>query len=112
MRRLPLPTSLAVALLIGSTPAVSAEYQMIGAGLLSCSSWTVYRRDDSTRVVWLFELEWVEGFLSGVSYAGNANPLEGRGSRGVAVWLDSYCHTHPLKPLAEAATAFVVEHPR
>ena len=63
-------------------------------------------------MVWFSELEWAEGFLSGVGYVKNANPLDGVGSRGVAAWLDTYCHAHALKPLAEAAAAFVDEHPR
>ena|SRR5262245_4109611 len=100
--------------LLGAVRSASAEYQMIGAGLLSCGSWTTNRREDRTRVVWLSELEWVEGFLSDVGYAGNGNgfdPLRGLGDRGVAAWLDSYCHAYPLKPLAEAAAALVDKHP-
>ena len=108
MRRLLLLTALAVVLFTGSA---RAAYQVLGPGVVSCGTWTANRasgRPDN----WLAEGSWVLGFLSGVGYRGEGfDPLHGLDARAVAAWLDNYCRAHLFQDLAEAAAAFVREHP-
>ena len=110
----------AVVLPAGSAVAASS-YKAIGSGNLSCGSWTSARTqvqgggDQSAKWLELTYSDWVLGFLSGVGYAGAANnqdPVQGLDAKAVEAWLDQYCQTHPLKDLADAAVAFVDEHPR
>ena len=101
---------LAVVLLIG--PARAQIYRLVGAGNVSCGSWTADRQTPLN----FGEINWVLGFLSGVAYLGKSSqgydPLRGLDAQDVAGWLDSYCGAHPPEYLADAAIAFIREHPR
>jgi hypothetical protein len=100
-----------------AVPQRAVSYQMYG-GTMSCGTWTSTRTqaqggDLSARYALIAYRSWVLGFLSGVGFAGvNLDPLRGLDTNAVDAWIDQYCQTHPLKDLADAAGAFVVEHPR
>lgn len=110
MMRFLLPAALAVTLLTG--PAM-ADYRMLGAGGVSCGTWTADRRQPpGSQILSHVNGEWVLGFLSGVGSRGSQDPLRGVDADGVWAWVDNYCQVHPLQEVVEAATAFVREHPQ
>ena len=107
MQSLLTPLILVIALM---TAAVAAEPQLDGAGTLPCGRWTFVRRD---RTGVGYE-QWVLGFLSGISYAGEAagdNPVNGVDGETVWAWIDTYCQAHPLETIATASAAFVRARP-
>jgi hypothetical protein len=106
--------ALAVVLFTGSARA-QPIYHAIGAGVAaSCGTWTANRADRRKEPDWLHEVSWVLGFLSGAGYMGTRegfDPLRGVDAAAVQAWLDNYCRVHPLENLADAAGAFIREHP-
>jgi hypothetical protein len=97
---------LAVALLAGSAQA--ADYNLIGAGVALCDTWTASRHDHQATA---YE-QWVLGFLSGVGSAGRSNPLRGQDANAVWSWVDGYCQQYPFQAISDAALAFRAAHPR
>ena len=112
---------LASALLISDGVAV-APYVVIGSGAESCGSWTANARAYAPgrgvatlgHQVHLQHRQWVVGFLSGIGAMGvpGINPLNNLDGEGVWAWIGNYCRANPIKDIADAATAFVKEHPR
>jgi hypothetical protein len=44
--------------------------------------------------------------------ADGLDPLNGLDAQAVVVWIDNWCNSHPLSPIADAAAAFKYAHPR
>jgi len=75
-----------------------------GAGGESCGTWT---QDINNLFARSLDQQWVLGYVSGVAYAINLN-LVGRADPGaVTSWIDNYCASHPLDPLAFAANRLI-----
>jgi hypothetical protein len=62
-----------MALAASITASSSFGYQLLGPGARSCGSWLADRRNSAA----LVDEAWVLGFLSGVGYAGDGDPLHG-----------------------------------
>ena len=103
-------SSLAVLVVVLLTGSAVADDKAIGAGGVSCRTWTSERMRIGGRYSDM--ANWVVGFLSGVGYKGPEDPLGGLDADAVEGWLDQYCQIYPLNSLADAAKAFVAEHPR
>ena len=91
----------------------AADYQMLGSGPQSCGAWTAARRFPNSTPA-LEAAAWVLGFLSGVGWVhkNGDDPLNGLDVEAVFGWLDNYCQTHPIDPLAVAAAQLAIEHPK
>ena len=79
-----------------------------GTGTLSCGSWTAARRLNRAQAH--LDQQWIEGFLTGVGWAnsgGGFQPLTTVPDReAISAWVDNYCATHPVVPIATAAAEF------
>jgi hypothetical protein len=113
MRFLLILTVLTVGLMTGFAEDTGA-YQVIGAGAVSCGTWTKERSDPQAHSLASIDVNWVLGFLSGIGYAGvgGDNPLRGMDNEGVSGWIDNYCRAHPIDHISGAAAAFYEAHPR
>jgi hypothetical protein len=93
--------------MLGSAEAET--FTSIGAGNASCGTWTANRR---VQVKSMDAETWVLGFLSGIGYAGNGNPLANMDAEGVWAWIDKYCSAYPISTIIIAAEIFAGAHPR
>jgi hypothetical protein len=97
-----------LATLILCAAAVRAEADMIfkdieiyGWGTQSCKVWTAHsKRGDP---VYFQRINWVFGFITA---AGHYSTLRKTDLAEVTLWIDNYCHAHPLTNVANAAGAF------
>jgi hypothetical protein len=109
--------ALAIAI-AAAVPHQAHAVRYIGAGAETCGFWTEVRRypgnpnDGSIK-------QWVLGFISGTALGGfgldpkwGFDPLEGVDAYAVWAWVDNYCRAHPLEIIANAAKAFILEHPK
>jgi hypothetical protein len=103
---------LVLAIMVGGLmcESASAGFKAIGAGNSSCGTWVADRQGNGALAHQ--DVSWVLGFLSGLGYAGPHDPLHGLDANAVTVWVDNYCHDHPLEEIAKAAMAFDLVHPR
>ncbi len=102
--------SLVVALGVDAKTQQETKYR-IGFGRLSCASWTVARR---TFVQTPSYEQWVLGYIVGFaegSHRDDIDPLRGMDEQKVWAWVDNYCQTHSLEPVANAAAQFIIAHP-
>jgi hypothetical protein len=107
-----LSATLLVALSLMTAGSAQA-YNGMGPGYRSCGAWIADRGFGPNDPMSLSEQAWVLGFLSGVASTGTGNPLaEVVDPEAVAAWIDNYCRTHLLDPIAQAATMFFAAHPR
>jgi hypothetical protein len=78
-------------------------FMVIGAGGLSCGTWTAGVKTHNRRV----EYEaWLLGYFSAVNrYAPGVNGDITRSTdgRGLVAWVDEYCLSHPLDQIETAA---------
>jgi hypothetical protein len=112
---------LAAALVCGAAPA--RAYNVIGGGVDSCGTWTADRGayvpgGPATQggQAALQDVQWVLGFLSGVSMMGAltpkpVKPFNNVDADGVLAWIDNYCRARPLEMIVDAANAFITAHP-
>jgi hypothetical protein len=91
--------------------AEAQTFQLMGAGVQSCGTWTANRRLPDT-TLYQIGIEWVLGFLSGAGYEGSGDPMRGLDVNAVADWIDNYCQAHPPEKIADAAEALVHAHPQ
>jgi hypothetical protein len=98
--------ALAVGLMTGSTDA--GAFTEMGAGLSSCATWMVARRDFQASD----DQQWVFGFLSGIGWIGTYDPLNRLDHEAVSVWIDGYCREHILETIFDAGVALVRAHPQ
>jgi hypothetical protein len=98
-----------LAVILMTNPSIA--FTLIGAGAKSCGSWTTARRyGHNTERSVPFD-QWMVGFLSGVGYAGQQNPLNNMDADGVLAWVDNYCATYPINDVLTAGMAFIAAHP-
>lgn len=101
-----------VAGLLAGGASLPGHYQSMGAGALSCGSWSANRLNPSS-VSAVADEEWALGFLSGIGYVGRdgADPLRDIDAEGVWGWLDNYCKANPIEHIGDAVTKFYYAHP-
>jgi len=100
---------LAVVMVVVSTSVhAQAPVSIFGQGVDPCSSWTTEHQRRTFKVG--LQNQWVAGYLSGRNGdASSHNFLEGTDYDGVMAWVDTYCRSHPLEPIINAADAFADE---
>lgn len=86
-------------------PQTAHAYESIGAGNVSCGTWVADHRFPNSNKA-NQEEEWVVGFLTGMAYEGDVDPLRGTDFDGVVGWIDNYCVANPVKDVLDAAAAF------
>ena len=85
--------------------AQPAPIQVMGAGTLSCGSYSETKEKPMARGVFF---QWLMGFLSGYNINNKEQipditaPTD---NDGMTAWLDNYCAANPLLPFATAAEA-------
>jgi len=77
-------------------------------GELSCGKWLA-EKGEYNGLKKGVPLNWVLGFVSGVSLSIDQSLLEDVDQASVAAWLDQYCTAHPLEDLSRAAVVLVNE---
>jgi hypothetical protein len=97
-------------LMLLSTSALAQMY--FGPGDKSCGSWTTDHRGNVT-IGAAYDM-WVLGFLSGINTSetlGLNRPdlLKGTDPKGVRVWMDNYCASHPLDSVMTAVINLIGE---
>jgi hypothetical protein len=50
-----------------------------------------------------FSSQWVAGYLSGLNLKSDFDGVAGTDFNGLMAWIDNYCRSHPLDPVATAA---------
>ena len=90
-----------VALCVISAPASAVTLR----GTQSCGAWV----NDRHGVYAVPNLTWVIGFLSGLALESNKDFLRGTDNDSISVWIDNYCHAHPLNDLSDASQELAVE---
>jgi hypothetical protein len=87
-------------------------YETLGAGVLSCGSWTEGRSHDDRPLVDVMEA-WVEGFVTAENVnrvsTGRSEVTKAVDSPGLNAWIDNYCTAHPLESLSAATIKLTVE---
>jgi hypothetical protein len=53
---------------------------------------------------------WLAGFVSGVNYQRSSTGQIAVDRNGIALWVNSYCKSHPSAALGSAVEAFVLAH--
>jgi hypothetical protein len=84
------------------------EVTVYGAGTASCGKWLADRETPMHPV----ELSWVLGFLTASeNFLGELHLPSPRhtDANAVAAWVDKYCRENPLKNIADASPALVIE---
>lgn len=79
------------------------QFTNYGQGASSCGSW-IAATGESHR----HNETWVLGFVSGFGY-GSPRRLKKTDADAVAIWVDNYCHSHPLDTISRAAQELVQE---
>lgn len=101
-------------LLVGmsAAPPASANFNLIGAGLASCGTWTQNRKRPTLDTKQIEQ--WMLGFLSGAGYIGapKYDPLNGLDAPAVLAWVDNFCAANPLKSISDAGYSFIDTHPK
>ena len=100
--------------LAGETPPEYASSRTYGAGTMTCGKWTSDLRNRTSHAV---ELNWVLGFMSGVSYLQAAyegmpfhdKKFKATDKDGMERFVSTYCANNPLQPLDRAAHQMVIE---
>jgi hypothetical protein len=79
----------------------SGAKMIFGQGLNSCGAWTRARQTKSFDAG--LSAQWVAGYLSGMNMETAApNALAGTDFSGLMAWIDNYCQSKPLDPIANA----------
>src|ERR1700730_6482281 len=97
-------------LMLVSTPALAQMY--FGPGDKSCGSWTIEHRADAT-IGAAYDM-CVLGSVSGINTSetlGLNRPehLKGTDPKGIRVWMDNYCGSHPLDSVMTAVLNLTAE---
>ena len=78
-------------------------------GLATCAEWHAERRGEG-QYVWQGTVSWVQGYISAANpYSRPPANMEVKAQPDeIALWLDSYCLSHPTFNVAQAAIALIV----
>lgn len=85
-------------------PSFGQSKNAYGAGMISCAEWTQYRQTNDKPNAYQVQA-WVDGYLSGLNLAAHGDPdfLIGKlKSVPLYAWIDNYCQSNPLDPVATA----------
>lgn len=86
-----------------ATSSAAEKVVVIGAGGVSCGTWTANRNQP---IGGLHE-QWLEGFVSGAAIMSGKDLIRGTDGDALYAWADNYCLAHPLDSLSDAAIALV-----
>jgi hypothetical protein len=101
--------ALLVTLCVSALPVDAKDaFQVIGAGVDSCGTWTA-----ESRIALGFQNKsWVLGYVTGYNRYGlaiDSNVAHGTNAAGIIGWIDNYCRANPLDSIAAAAESLVEE---
>jgi hypothetical protein len=104
---------LAAAIVVGCSQVSFAEDVSIrGPGAASCGAWVQGRSgQDSESISRRFDREsWIMGYITAFNvFVERGDIVQSTDPPGIFAWIDSYCSTHPLQSVADAAFALVAE---
>lgn len=98
------------------------QISIVGLGAKSCGDYSVamaaahgdplsgirWKGRRYPSMAWAYT-EWVLGYVSAVNVMGKPGPGQiTTDSRGIALWVDNYCKSHPAAEIVSAAYAFVL----
>lgn len=75
-------------------------------GMTSCGKWTSDKQDMTIRHG---QRMWLLGYLSGVSDIVDTDVLKNTDVESIALWMDNYCQTNPLKDTSDGAAKLFKE---
>jgi hypothetical protein len=98
--------SVFVALLVITFSVISnwANAQVHIKGGRSCGVWIEDRRSKD-KLGEIGDMNWLIGYLSGLTSAWNKDILAGTDNSSIYLWVDNYCQTNPMMRLDDAAEA-------
>lgn len=97
-------------ILFANSQSPPPGFRIYGAGTSSCGIWIrdKQRNNSGAGDLGYFQgVGWVDGFISGAGYASPA--MTRTDSAGIEAFMDIYCQAHPLKTIADGATALLEE---
>ncbi len=92
-------TAIFLVVLILNLATIGAPAAVMIRGLHSCGEWVTERQKPQFTIVRGALEIWLIGFLSGLAVATNTDVLNGTDIESLHVWMDNYCHDHPLDNL-------------
>jgi len=86
-------------------------YDLKGAGIASCGTWTQDRLLGRDSVRASIDEQWVLGFIVGQEYVISAdadkNYTINTDSNGIFGWVDNFCQQNPTSQIVDAALNFI-----
>jgi hypothetical protein len=99
-------------------PAMSADkdgsYLLVGIGAKTCGAYIEARnasKDSFSSIDSIYFLTWLTGYLSAYNkFASSTYDITGgKDNEGLMIWLDNYCHAHPLDKFSTGVSALTKE---
>lgn len=93
-----------------ATSSWSRDPIILGVGAKSCGSWTQERRDKSQ--ISFTYAQWVLGYVTAFNVhvlEHDAGVSKGIDNQGLIAWIDTYCLSHPIDTVEEAADRLLTE---
>lgn len=101
---------------IGANAAPPEVHEGAGLSNMKCAVWSEWRarKEDRYKTLRYIAVNWLQGYVSGVSYAFEATrkmrlhmTKSVTDSDSLSSWLDAYCQAHPEKDLDAAGQQIV-----
>jgi hypothetical protein len=92
-----------LALLMVVAPVFAETIKIRGAGALGCIDWTKAKDDPNLPLGYGTNVQWVLGFLVGLSYFKQKSLLQHTDFDAVAAYVDNKCKLKPLALIADVA---------
>ncbi len=98
-----------IAILVAAflSPAIAAAGGVMVKGYPTCGAWIQTRSPDGKPAH--DATIWVLGFLSGVAWESNQDIIDSVDPASIDVWMDNYCHAHPLNNVANGVASLAKE---
>jgi hypothetical protein len=97
-------------LFILTAPITAQEQAVLGQGNVSCSSWLENHRSDEVQGA--ARTAWILGYITAFNQYGSKperDVSEGKSTKEMMAWVDTYCRNHPADNVYRASAALVAE---
>ena len=88
-------------LLMAFAAFATAAMPILGAGAVSCGTWTKDRK--ANLFAQAVNLSWVQGYISSYNFHTDRNLFDGVDNDAITAWMDNYCAKNPLAAIHDAA---------
>lgn len=88
-------------------PAAAAPYGVLGAEIVSCTTWASDRHGHTPAAT--ADEDWVMGYITAYNFTTQGDIAKGTNNAALAAWIDNYCSAHPSDSLATASAALITD---